>query len=207
CIGLLVATFYWRKMASSLRAENRDLLESLESLRQANATDHEVQVKVKELEQAHQFDSYRIQQLEAASLKLAQFSNQGLYLLREKVHLVARVSALENENLTIKHDYEGKPRIPRVGAWMGLTLAPVQGGETAGQAGAVITYMADNGPADRSLLQVGDIILGMDGEPVGNPEDYRRLMLAKLGGEKVSLDVMRSTNRLKIEAIPRDWPQ
>ncbi|MDB6032624.1 MAG: hypothetical protein JWM16_2962, partial [Verrucomicrobiales bacterium] len=42
CIGLLVATFYWRKMASSLRAENRDLLESLESLRQANATDHEV---------------------------------------------------------------------------------------------------------------------------------------------------------------------
>lgn len=47
------------------------------------------------------------------------------------------------------------------------------------KAGAVITSVTPDGPADRAGLREGDAILKVDGKPVGNSDDFQRLVKGK----------------------------
>ncbi|MBN2807878.1 MAG: DegQ family serine endoprotease [Deltaproteobacteria bacterium] len=70
--------------------------------------------------------------------------------------------------------------------------------------GAVVSEVIEDSPAARSGLQVGDIIMAVDGDKV---EEMRRLpgmVAAKKPGTKVTLDVLRMGKMLQVEVVLDD---
>ncbi len=60
--------------------------------------------------------------------------------------------------------------------------------------------MTDEGPADRAGLKRGDLILGVNGEPVSHlPEFYRKLYAQGAAGTLVALDVLKDNEKRRIE--------
>jgi serine protease Do len=76
--------------------------------------------------------------------------------------------------------------------------------------GVVIGDIAPNGPADKAGLQVGDVILRLDGKPMENARQLEVNVYRRSLNEKVSLDVMRGHDALKVD-VPvierKDDPQ
>ncbi|HLV78729.1 MAG TPA: PDZ domain-containing protein, partial [Chthonomonadaceae bacterium] len=61
--------------------------------------------------------------------------------------------------------------------------------------GVIIVRMADDGPAARAGLQVGDVITQLNGQPVKSREDFENVEKALHIGQHVKVVVMRSDGR------------
>ena len=76
--------------------------------------------------------------------------------------------------------------------------------------GVVIGDVTPDGPADKAGLQVGDVILRLDGKPIENARQLEVNIYRRSLNEKVSLDVMRGRDALTVE-VPvierKDDPQ
>jgi membrane-associated protease RseP (regulator of RpoE activity) len=59
--------------------------------------------------------------------------------------------------------------------------------------GVIVSRVVPNGPAAKAGVKVGDVITGVDGQPVGDSGDLRRLVRDK--AEKQSADVQLVRNR------------
>ena len=72
--------------------------------------------------------------------------------------------------------------------------------------GVVITNVADKGPAARAGLKPGDVVVGVAGQPVDDPNafDYR-FTTHPLGG-KVELDVVRGGKESKVSVVLETAP-
>ena len=72
-------------------------------------------------------------------------------------------------------------------------------------AGVVIGEVHPNGPAERAGLQTGDVIVGMDGQPVFDQDALRfRLAIGEVGGA-AEVTVLRNNRELAV-VIPREPP-
>lgn len=91
---------------------------------------------------------------------------------------------------------------PRLGVRVQEAALPVSYRRVAGQeAGLVISAIASNGPADRAGLLVGDLLLGVAGEPLGDAGSLRDALARNVGaGETVRLRVMRGGELREVEA-------
>jgi S1-C subfamily serine protease len=58
--------------------------------------------------------------------------------------------------------------------------------------------------AGRAGLRAGDIILGLDGVAIVGADDLIRALTGEKIGRKVSLDVLRGTDRLKLTLVPQE---
>ena len=70
-----------------------------------------------------------------------------------------------------------------------------------------VVGIADPSPARRSGLQVGDVVIAIDNQPVLTHADLKRVMRARLAGEWVRLRVKRGENEIELElvlAVPED---
>jgi Do/DeqQ family serine protease len=77
--------------------------------------------------------------------------------------------------------------------------------------GVVITNVTDKGPAERAGLRPGDIIVGVAGQPVDDPNAFDYRFTTHPLGSKVELDVVRGGKESKIAValetapdLPRD---
>jgi len=61
--------------------------------------------------------------------------------------------------------------------------------------GVMISNIDQGGPAARAGLMTGDIVIGLDGQPVTGADDFIRLLTADKIGREVTLDVLRRTER------------
>ena len=95
--------------------------------------------------------------------------------------------------------------------WLGVVIQEVNKdlAESFGldkPAGALVAQVLDDGPAAKGGLQVGDVILSMNGQPIVMSADLPHLVGALKAGSKATLEVIRDGKRktldLTVGAIP-----
>jgi len=67
----------------------------------------------------------------------------------------------------------------------------------------VVSFEGDS-PARNAGLLMGDIIIGLDDSPIAGIDDLHRLLTEDRIGRKSSLVVIRRTEKLSLEVIPRE---
>jgi regulator of sigma E protease len=68
-----------------------------------------------------------------------------------------------------------------------------------------IAEVAAASPAEAAGLRGGDLVLAVDGQPVGSVEDFQRLVRERIGGS-VLLDVQRGDEKVQTSMTPRVDP-
>lgn len=78
-------------------------------------------------------------------------------------------------------------------AFLGVELRPVQLHATrARAAGLLVTGLRANGPAERCGVLLGDVVIGVDGEPLPEPAAMAEVLASHRPGETALLEVVRS---------------
>ena len=70
--------------------------------------------------------------------------------------------------------------------------------------GIEVVEVVSGSPAARAGLRAEDLIVAVDGEPMGDVGDLQRLMVAERIGLGVEVDVVRDGSLLKLDLIPRE---
>jgi serine protease Do len=75
--------------------------------------------------------------------------------------------------------------------------------------GVVIRTIQSNGPAKKSTLQAGDVVVAIDGKKVTTPRQLQEEVSGKKPGQTITLEVVRNHNqhvpvKVKTEALPSD---
>ncbi|MBC3468539.1 DegQ family serine endoprotease [Pseudomonas sp. RW10S2] len=97
--------------------------------------------------------------------------------------------------------------------WLGVVIQEVNKdlAESFGldkPAGALVAQVLENGPAAKGGLQVGDVILSMNGQPIVMSADLPHLVGGLKDGQKAKLEIIREGKRqtldITIGALPED---
>lgn len=82
--------------------------------------------------------------------------------------------------------------------YLGVALALQRTHDEHGQAvdGALVTGVAHGGPAERAGLRKGDLVYGIDGQPLGGGADFHDRITRTPPGSHVQLSIIRDNERL-----------
>jgi S1-C subfamily serine protease len=78
-------------------------------------------------------------------------------------------------------------------------IPPAQRGGQPSEAGLLIVEVARESPAERGGLLLGDILVALDGQPVGAPEDLQALLIGERVGRPVPVQVIRGGRPTTVE--------
>jgi len=98
----------------------------------------------------------------------------------------------------------------RAGPWIGVTISTNPFVEAAGEGsrpGVFIRAIDPNGPASRSLLREGDLIVGIGGKEVTETQQLTNILSATTINQPLRLDVLRHNEAMSIEVTPTEWPR
>jgi S1-C subfamily serine protease len=100
---------------------------------------------------------------------------------------------------------EGRVRRAYIGIVGGSRPLPPRIATRLGrEKGIEVVEVVEGSPADRAGLRAEDLIVAVDGEPMGDVGDLQRLMVAERIGQGVEVDVFRDGGFLKVDLIPRE---
>jgi S1-C subfamily serine protease len=100
---------------------------------------------------------------------------------------------------------EGRVRRAYIGIVGGSRpLPPRIASQLGREAGIEVVEVVDGSPAARAGLRPEDLIVEVDGEPMGDVGDLQRLMVAERIGEGLEVDLVRDGTVLKVDLIPRE---
>jgi len=97
-------------------------------------------------------------------------------------------------------------------AWLGIGIAALADSRELRQRvkgvddGVVVTSVLRDGPAAKSGLELEDVIVAVDGEPVKTLQDLRNEVGGKKVGSEVTLDVVRDGRKMKVKVRPGELP-
>jgi C-terminal processing protease CtpA/Prc len=72
--------------------------------------------------------------------------------------------------------------------------------------GVVIELIADNSPAARAHMKVNDIIIALDEQKIGTPEELRKQLQTKQEGDEVKVDYLRKGQKATATMIVEKRP-
>jgi S1-C subfamily serine protease len=100
---------------------------------------------------------------------------------------------------------EGRVRRAYIGIVGGSRPLPPRIASRLGrQAGIEVVEVVSGSPAAHAGLRAEDLIVAVDGQPMGDVGDLQRLMVAERIGQGVEVDVVRDGALLKVDLIPRE---
>jgi len=81
-------------------------------------------------------------------------------------------------------------------SWLGVNVqdadeALVRAYKASGSGGVIVTRITDDGPADKAKLEVGDLILSFDGQPVASVRELTRVIADTPIGKEVPVRLVR----------------
>ncbi|HEY6671398.1 MAG TPA: trypsin-like peptidase domain-containing protein [Solirubrobacterales bacterium] len=100
---------------------------------------------------------------------------------------------------------EGRVRRAYIGIVGGSRPLPPKISSRLGRdKGIEVVEVVGGSPAARAGLRAEDLIVAVDGEPMGDVGDLQRLMVAERIGQGIQVDVVRNGAFLKLDLIPRE---
>lgn len=125
----------------------------------------------------------------AISSPTGYFSGYGFAV---PITLVSRVA----EDL-IRH---GEVRRPKLGVGIdGVRPADAEVYRLDGPSGVQVTRVESGSPAERAGIQLGDVVVALDGRPVNEVGEFMERLARKQPGERVRLDLVRYGERTQVE--------
>ncbi len=98
----------------------------------------------------------------------------------------------------------GKVVHPMIGVSLnGLPVGP--GGRP--QPGALVVNVLDSGPAARSGVRRGDVVISVQGRPVSSPSEVIAAVEASGIGRPLTLGLVRDGRPLQLQVLPAEWEQ
>lgn len=101
----------------------------------------------------------------------------------------------------IAHDLmrHGEVRRPFIGALLAeVDDADVALYELPAAEGAEIVHLAEDGPAERAGVELGDVIVELDGDPVRSVGDFRAALIAREPDDEVTLSLIRYGRTIEV---------
>jgi len=118
---------------------------------------------------------------------------------------VATVSRVSDELLTRGHVARG---------YLGLALHPVRLPETlahtvglASRTGLIVVNVEAGGPSSTAGLLIGDVLVTLDGAPVGETDDVQAVLGSQRVGSTVRAQIIRAGASAQVEITVGDRPQ
>jgi S1-C subfamily serine protease len=100
---------------------------------------------------------------------------------------------------------EGRVRRAYIGIVGGSRpLPPRVAGRLGREKGIEVVEVVPGSPAGRAGLRPEDLIVAVDGEPMGDVGDLQRLMVAERIGQGIQVEVVRDGASLRLDLIPRE---
>jgi S1-C subfamily serine protease len=96
-------------------------------------------------------------------------------------------------------------------AWLGVAvgprpLPPRVAGRLGRDRGIEVIEVVEGGPAARAGLHAEDLVVELDGAPLGRADDLQRLMTAERIGRPLSLTVVREGDLRRLTVVPDELP-
>ena len=96
--------------------------------------------------------------------------------------------------------------------WLGITIAPLTPDlakklNHPARTGALVAEVVPNGPAARSGVQVGDVIVAFQGKPIRRPDELPRLTSKTPVGSKVELTLLRGGSARAVSVRISELPE
>ena len=76
--------------------------------------------------------------------------------------------------------------------------------DLAKETGVIVLAAAEGSPAQRAGLREGDVIVAFAGQPIAGVDDLHRLLTETQVGVRNPLVILRGTERLELEIVPRE---
>ena len=98
---------------------------------------------------------------------------------------------------------DGRVRRAYIGIVGGSRPLPPRAASRLGRTkGIEVVEVMEGSPAARAGLRPEDVIVAVDGEPMGDVGDLQRLMVAERIGTGVSVELVRGSRSLRLELVP-----
>jgi serine protease Do len=94
-------------------------------------------------------------------------------------------------------------------AWLGIAggarpLPPALAAALGRPSGLEVVEVIADSPADRAGVRPEDLVVAVDGEPVGGVNDLQRLLTAETIDRRVELEVYRGGSQRRLALVPRE---